>query len=207
MVPDRRTSLATSRCCTGQTWTDISAAARSLTTRRGRLPCSPSSSLVMMGIRFMPQMGHEPGPGCRTCGCIEQVHSTPSPVTSVPSAERMPSSPSACGALMRLNSVEPRNRPTRSTTPYGANWRNRAGAACQRRRSAARMTWSISLMRCIIAHPPSRGWRRRARRFPVRRRAHRYRRRRVRPVRRPRARSGPSPRRGALPARPRGRGP
>ena len=33
----------------------------------------PAAAVTVSGSRAMPQIGHEPGPTCRICGCIGQV--------------------------------------------------------------------------------------------------------------------------------------
>jgi hypothetical protein len=38
----------------------------------------PESAVTVTGSSAIPQMGHEPGPGCRISGCIGQVHSAAS---------------------------------------------------------------------------------------------------------------------------------
>jgi hypothetical protein len=39
----------------------------------------PVSAVTVTGSSAIPQIGQEPGPGCRTSGCIGQVYSTTSP--------------------------------------------------------------------------------------------------------------------------------
>ena len=38
----------------------------------------PVSAVTITGSSAIPQMGHDPGPGCRISGCIGQVHSATS---------------------------------------------------------------------------------------------------------------------------------
>ena len=38
----------------------------------------PESAVTTTGSNAIPQIGHDPGPGRRICGCIGQVHSTAS---------------------------------------------------------------------------------------------------------------------------------
>jgi hypothetical protein len=43
----------------------------------------PLSAVTVTGSSAIPQIGHEPGPGRRTSGCIGQVHSVASPAGAV----------------------------------------------------------------------------------------------------------------------------
>jgi hypothetical protein len=51
------------------------------------------SALIITGSNAIPQIGHEPGPGCRISGCIGQVYSATAPTGGAGTCAVPPSCP------------------------------------------------------------------------------------------------------------------